>query len=58
MKVFQGLGGMKTYASTPGQSKKALLYTYDIAGYCAQNYQGASNDTKLQESAYSFHNRR
>ncbi len=56
--MFQGLGGMKTYASTPGQSKKALLYTYDIAGYCAQNYQGASNDTKLQESAYSFHNRR
>ena len=36
----QGVGGLKTYSSTPGDSKKAVLYIYDIGGYCAQNYQG------------------
>lgn len=39
----EGLNGLKTYFTGDGPTKntRALLYIYDIFGFCPQNYQGA-----------------
>lgn len=41
----KGLQGCKTYVSDPGESKKAILYIYDVGGFCPQTYQGESSQS-------------
>ncbi|GFZ44848.1 hypothetical protein JCM24511_02574 [Saitozyma sp. JCM 24511] len=41
LEADKGLQGCKTYVSDPGESKKAILYIYDVGGFCPQTYQGA-----------------
>ncbi|RDW84859.1 alpha hydrolase-6 [Coleophoma cylindrospora] len=38
---YSQVAGMKTYITGPGDAKKAILYVYDIFGFCDQCLQGA-----------------
>jgi len=38
---YETIGGLKTYVTGPSDTKKAILYVYDIFGYFPQTLQGA-----------------